>query len=429
MKKRRTLKFKLGILMAVTSLFFGVLAMAVTYYLVNQSLVSQEIDNLKIVSQEISKEINNEFNLRLDVASNFSKREKIVTYMAQEDRGLQDVEILKALKDANIEDQYSAIYILDKEGTTLVSTDESFVGNNYGFRDYIKESLADESGLDVVVGATSGKLGFYFSQPIKDDEENILGVFAMKLKPEVVYELFDESAFLQTEEEHVSLYFLEKNGVIVYSNIEERIYSGFNYLDQNTLNNIEEERRFPQVSAESYVFDLLPSRWQLVGRGDVFEIVDLIDQENELVAVMPMKSFAKFWVASTISADVIYQRSWQISIAIGGFVLLAAILAVLFVYILIGRQLKPLNKLRELANKVAKGNLEQSLNIKTNDEIEDLADSFNAMIKSVRKSRDQIEERVNKRTGELEKLNRAMTGRELKMIELKKEIKELKDKK
>ena len=115
---------------------------------------------------------------------------------------------------------------------------------------------------------------------------------------------------------------------------------------------------------------------------------------------------------------------------------------------------KPLKTLANDLEIIGKGNLGHIIKIKTGDEVEDLADSFNQMSSDLKKSRtaleesknvlevkvvartkelqelaDKLEEKVEERTkelqkrlDELEKFYRLTVGRELKMVELKKEL-------
>ncbi|MFC1756760.1 HAMP domain-containing protein [Patescibacteria group bacterium] len=91
--------------------------------------------------------------------------------------------------------------------------------------------------------------------------------------------------------------------------------------------------------------------------------------------------------------------------------------------------LRPLDKLTKGAGIIAKGDLGHEINTKSKDELGDLSRAFDKMTVSLKKSRVNIEKQIADRTARLEKINKTMVGRELKMIELKKEILELKKKK
>ncbi len=106
----------------------------------------------------------------------------------------------------------------------------------------------------------------------------------------------------------------------------------------------------------------------------------------------------------------------------------------------------PIIRLRKAMADVGKGALKTKIDIISKDEIGELAASFNSMIARLSESRSALED-YNKRlekaieekekskkeqeskVEELEKFNRLSVGRELKMIELKKRIKELESRK
>ncbi len=99
-------------------------------------------------------------------------------------------------------------------------------------------------------------------------------------------------------------------------------------------------------------------------------------------------------------------------------------------------------KLRDAAIEIGKGNLDTKIEVKTKDEIGELANAFGQMTGDLKKSRNELEEysktleeKVKERTKELEvknteleRMNKLMVGRELRMIELKKEIAALREK-
>ena len=74
-------------------------------------------------------------------------------------------------------------YIMDKEGTTIASsnrnTPKSFIGKNYSFRPYFKKAIKGNPCVYLALGVTSKKRGIYFSHPIKKNNE-IIGVTVIK---------------------------------------------------------------------------------------------------------------------------------------------------------------------------------------------------------------------------------------------------------
>ncbi len=119
-----------------------------------------------------------------------------------------------------------------------------------------------------------------------------------------------------------------------------------------------------------------------------------------------------------------------------GFMIVALGLGLIFVilaFIVSAVATSTLADLRKAAEEFRKGNLKYRAKIKTRDEVGELAKTFNEMAKEIGKSKQNLEKEVEEKTKELkskvrelEKFQKFSVGREMKMIELKKQIEELK---
>lgn len=158
-------------------------------------------------------------------------------------------------------------------------------------------------------------------------------------------------------------------------------------------------------------------------------------------------------------------------VMVSALIMISAIAVASLVVVLVLKKItKPIIKLRDAAVEIGKGRLETKIDIKTNDEIGELAQTFGQMVTTLKEFYKGLEEKVQERTkeleearasleikvrartkelqelterqeetiekrteeikermGELERFHRLVIGRELKMVELKKEIKELKE--
>jgi methyl-accepting chemotaxis protein len=130
-----------------------------------------------------------------------------------------------------------------------------------------------------------------------------------------------------------------------------------------------------------------------------------------------------------------YQKVIQGLIVSGLIIFLAIIFAVAISLILARRITMPIKKLRDGAEEVMYGNLDIGIEINSNDEIGELASVFNRMTSELKHSYENLEEKIEERTKtldqklkELEKFQKLTVDRELKMIQLKKELISLKKK-
>jgi methyl-accepting chemotaxis protein len=131
-----------------------------------------------------------------------------------------------------------------------------------------------------------------------------------------------------------------------------------------------------------------------------------------------------------------------------GTVMLPLLLIIIFISIFFSRSIsKPLKNLTALVGEVAKGRLDITIDSKSRDEVGLLSRAFSSMTRDLKRSHEEvvayqksIEAKVEERTreldaskkdlevkiDELERMNKIMVDRELKMIELKKENENLK---
>ncbi len=91
------------------------------------------------------------------------------------------------------------------------------------------------------------------------------------------------------------------------------------------------------------------------------------------------------------------------SVALSGIVLIGFV--ALLGVVLSKRLARPIQLLQEGAEEIGKGNLDVKLDIRTNDEIEQLASEFNNMAEKLKESYTTLEQKVNERTRQLSALN------------------------
>lgn len=74
-----------------------------------------------------------------------------------------------------------AIYILDKKGNVISSSNASFIGKNFSFRPYFKKAIKGESNFYFARGIITNRVGSYFARPIVGENGAISHVLVMKI--------------------------------------------------------------------------------------------------------------------------------------------------------------------------------------------------------------------------------------------------------
>lgn len=78
-----------------------------------------------------------------------------------------------------------AVYLLDSFGTAIAAsnfgTESSFIGQNYAFRPYYIKAMRGQTGEFFGVGTTTGRPGYFISEPILDARGVAVAVIVIKL--------------------------------------------------------------------------------------------------------------------------------------------------------------------------------------------------------------------------------------------------------
>ncbi|MGF6590757.1 sensor histidine kinase [Pseudomonas sp. 2835] len=120
----------------------------------------------------------------------------------------------------------STLELLDRTGLAVAASNwrlpSTYVGSNYGFRPYFKQTRSQGSGRFYAVGVTSGVPGYFLSSAVLDENNRFLGAMVVKLE-------FPE---LEREWRHGSdiLLVSDARGIIFIANQE-----GWRYRELQTL--------------------------------------------------------------------------------------------------------------------------------------------------------------------------------------------------
>lgn len=135
---------------------------------------------------------------------------------------------------------YDAVYIIDKLGTCVAATDPIFVGENYAFREYFRESIQGRLYVSsILIGKTTKRPGLYFSSPVRSRGE-IVGVAVLKIMEKDIGEIVNKLrlgsfgyAFL-----------VDQQGVIISHPDKSLMYNSLAPLSPETQKQIATDRRY-----------------------------------------------------------------------------------------------------------------------------------------------------------------------------------------
>ena len=279
--------------------------------------------------------------------------------------------------------EYLAVYLMDPSGKTLISSDRSFVGQDYSFREYFKQAITGKEYTEAQVGITSRQLGFYFSAPVFTfDKSKILGVVVAKLREEAI------SQELLGHE-------ITKVGQVMLTNREGKIF-----IAQK------KDRRLLDLEKIGYS-EVLNKLKNYRGHIELVNFYDKADKEQELVLIARVGQTPFYLVVETVDDDLeaaVLPTAWTIGLG----VLVASILALLAIMLVVVMLLSPLKQVRFFAQEFGPGNFGLRLQINSSDEIGEIATLLNKMAGEIESLYSQMEEKIKLRTSDLEKAKIAL---------------------
>jgi len=143
---------------------------------------------------------------------------------------------LKAVRSDSRADE---LFVMGLDGFTIAASNHdeatSFVGENYRFRPYFKDALAQGAGRYYAVGATTGIPGYFLSSAISDGERTI-GVAIVKVDMGEMEAAWSDARPI--------LAVADAEGVIFLSGHAPWKYRPLRALDENALATIAEARRY-----------------------------------------------------------------------------------------------------------------------------------------------------------------------------------------
>jgi len=146
-------------------------------------------------------------------------------------------ELLDLSRDARAE----AIYVMDAQGLTIAASNfantPTFLGKNYGFRQYFQEAMQGRRASLFAIGATTSRAGYFLSAPILNQGKPI-GVAVVKIDLTHLTDILE-----QTNE---MILVSNKDNIVVLSSRADWRYRSLVALDDNRRKEIYKERQFGQ---------------------------------------------------------------------------------------------------------------------------------------------------------------------------------------
>jgi len=141
-----------------------------------------------------------------------------------------------------------AVYLMDRTGLVLAASNhgapQTFIGQNYSFRPYFKTALAGERGEFFGIGATTGRPGYFVSEPVYGPRGKITGVIAIKLDVSELQRAWEDG--------RERVFASNKDGVIVLSSHPGWLYQTLLPLTDQQRADIAQRKQFGRKTLTTF---------------------------------------------------------------------------------------------------------------------------------------------------------------------------------
>ncbi len=398
---KQSLNFKITLSVIMVISFFGLAATFSVYYLSSSNLTSIQHRQISSASRLETDNLSQLFLYSQEIVRKLSQNPQVISYFLSPK--IADESLTGELNNYNLGNRYSSIYLINLEGTVLVATDPTFVGNDYSFREYFTKAVKGESSMEFAVGMTTKLPGYYFSSPVKLGGK-IIGVVVAKLDPSHIENIFLSRVDILSSEPNRIM--VNQDGVVIYSSRDYQLYKSLGKLSTEKLKQISNLKSFPSAIVPLDYGSALKSIEE--GKDHVFlDIYDAEDRENELLFVDRIGS-TPFYHIFEVDKDSVTSQSFSLAAILCLFVFSAALTAAAIIAYVINRFLLPLRDLTQISQKISAGDYHQDLLVNTGDEIGLLSESINKMATNLINAKQNTERDIIAATEDLRKFQLAV---------------------
>jgi phosphoserine phosphatase RsbU/P len=297
---------------------------------------------------------------------------------------------------------YAQITILSEAGIGICSTDPDDLGFDLSFRPYFQAARSGKLHVsDVLIGKTTKRPGVFLAAPIRDVPADarevqraagkILGVLFIKLQGEKLWDIIDSAQQSARNDKTVAngdearnelrsyTMLVDEHGIVLAHPDRNFIYKSLHELSSEVLTKVDSSSRFSMPTVVSL---RMPQLWQAVsGANFGAELVELSSDDEKtpeqwavgfaamrqkpwrVLSITPRREFAKsiielrntlLWSTVAVTALAATVALWRA-----------------------GRIVRPIHQLTAAAEKLAAGQTDSQVDIRTGDQLETLGQVFN----------------------------------------------------
>lgn len=316
---------------------------------------------------------------------------------------------------------YDAVFVIDQNGICVASTNPTFIGQDYSFRDYFKEGMKNNKTVptSLLVGATSGRPGLFFAHPIRSKRGDVLGIAVLKIQDSNVLKIVNSTRF----NSHVQAFLIDELGIVI-----AHPNSLFLYRSLDKLSPIAHKKIIAENSYGSEIDSLeLPQLAKaMVGAKEIGHVnyYSSIYNSSQMAGFSPLQS--EPWVLGVNKPKAIFEAPMRAMIWDKTYFIILVGGVAIGTSLLLSRQLvRPINDLMEAEKALQKGDFNPEILAKvsrSNDDLGRLACVFIQMAEEIQNREYVLKSQVEDLRVEIDEVKKERQIEEITGTEYFKEL-------
>ncbi|BBO18716.1 PAS domain S-box protein [Candidatus Brocadia pituitae] len=387
-----SIKNRLIFLLIVFTLLPFVLLRVVAYPRIQSDLQDVLIRNLDGVGHKQAELVTSWAQERMKNARVVANNPLMIkcAKITKNDKDYQDV--VQYLEVVKSEYGYKGVLVSNDKGVVTVATAGEDVGSDVSQMDYFNQALQGNSFVSNVIPSEiplTNELGekelgmptLFVSTPLKDREGVVIGVVAIRVDEKTLNDLMLSLHLGKTGE----TYLVNKDGYMI---TESRFAA---HLKEMGLVKKRCALELKLVNPETGEFTTGVK--QCIAGNNGFDAKGYKDYSGlTVLGVWRWLPELNWGVVAEIDRDEGYGAAYNLKYIVSSILLVIAFPIVIVAYFIGRKTSTPILKLKEVTEKMASGDLTQRVDIKRDDEIGILANSFNTMAKSLDEKTKEVTE-------------------------------------
>lgn len=375
----------MAIKMSLAMVMAALLPMLITgYYNLQGSLAAVsdgELRNLQQLARSTAGRVSQLIGDSQNLARTLGTDEAFVQFLAHPDANGAEAMRSKLERLVKSNPDIGLMMLMDTKGTAIVSSDPKVTGRNFAFREYFREAMQGHAHVTgIVVGAATGAAGMFYAHPVFGEDYEVVGAVVLRIRAAS----FDGILEQVGSGSQLTPFMVDGDGVVIYHPNQRVLYSSLVRLPEATLAKIRADQRFKRDSIESLDMpDLAQAVVQAKEQGHV-TYRSTVSRTEEIAGFSPV--VGQDWVVGVAEPRSAFEEPlnrlfaqllWSV-LLVG---LLFTGLALMFARSIV----RPIRALTGAADALKRGDYAAAnLQVRTRDEIGQLARTFNVLIDVLR---------------------------------------------